>query len=214
MNGAAGDETTNRRPLTTRSNRWARAVAAALVRTRISPDQISLLSLVFAAVGSAALVWAPGTVGLVVCAGAIQLRLLCNMLDGMVAVEGGKGSAVGALYNEIPDRVADSMLIVALGYAVHLPVVGWLGALAAAVTAYIRVLGGSLGLPQDFRGPLAKPHRMAVMTAACLLGAIEQSAYGSMHTLVVAAYVVAIGSVATCVTRTHAIATRLRQARP
>ena len=48
-----------------------------------------------------------------------------------------------------------------------------LGALAAAVTAYIRVLGGSLGLPQDFRGPMAKPHRMAVLTIACVLGAFE-----------------------------------------
>jgi phosphatidylglycerophosphate synthase len=83
----------------------------------------------------------------------------------MVAIEGGQQSAVGVLYNEIPDRVADSLLIVALGFAAGTPWLGWLGALAAAVTAYIRVLGGTCGLPQDFRGPLAKPHRMFVMDA-------------------------------------------------
>jgi hypothetical protein len=35
----------------------------------------------------------------------------------MVAIEGGKKSSVGALYNEFPDRIADSLFIVALGYA-------------------------------------------------------------------------------------------------
>ena len=66
------------------------------------------------------------------------------------------------LYNEVPDRVADSLFLVALGYAIGMPWLGWLAALAAAVTAYIRVLGGTFGLAQDFRGPLAKQHRMAV----------------------------------------------------
>ena len=91
----------------------------------------------------------------------------------MVAVEGGKKSALGPLYNEFPDRIADSLLIVALGYAIGWPSLGWFGALAAALTAYIRVFGGSLGLPQDFRGPMAKQQRMAALTLACVVGAAE-----------------------------------------
>jgi phosphatidylglycerophosphate synthase len=107
----------------------------------------------------------------------VQLRLLCNLLDGMVAIEGGRKTATGGLYNELPDRFADSALIVALGYGAGEPWLGWLGALAAAVTAYIRVLGGTLGLAQDFRGPMAKPHRMAVLTFACIAQTIELAAY-------------------------------------
>ncbi len=84
---------------------------------------------------------------------AIQLRLLCNLLDGMVAVEGGRGSPVGALYNEFPDRVADTLLIVALGYAAGAGWLGWAGALAAAFTAYVRVFGGRFGQAQDFAVP-------------------------------------------------------------
>ena len=53
----------------------------------------------------------------------------------MVAIEGGKKSSVGSLYNEFPDRIADSLFIVALGYAVGWPALGWFGALAAALTA-------------------------------------------------------------------------------
>lgn len=149
-----------------------------------------------------------GLLGVALC---VQLRLLCNLLDGMVAIEGQRKSVTGALFNEIPDRVADSLFIVALGYAVGASWLGWLGALAAAVTAYIRVLGGALGLPQDFRGPLAKPQRMAVLTAACVLGALELRWHATVWALTAAAWVIAIGSIVTCITRTFAIAAQLKE---
>src|SRR5690606_23492802 len=102
------------------------------------------LSIFFAAIGAAALLHWPGVGGLIACAVCIQLRLICNLLDGMVAMEGGKQTPTGALYNEYPDRIADSLLIVALGYAAGLPWLGWLGALLAALTAYVRLSGASL----------------------------------------------------------------------
>ncbi len=148
-----------RRPLKSRSTVWAARILQAAVRAGLSADSISMLSLVFATAGSAALLWCRWPWGLLACAVGVQLRLLCNLIDGMVAVEGGRRSKVGALYNEVPDRIADSLFLVALGYAVGLDWLGWLAALAAAITAYIRVLGGTLGLAQDFRGPQAKPHR-------------------------------------------------------
>jgi hypothetical protein len=45
--------------------------------------------------------------------------------------------------------------------------------LLAVLTAYVRMLGGALGRPQDFSGPMAKQHRMAVLTIACLGAAVE-----------------------------------------
>lgn len=134
----------------------------------------------------------------------------CNLLDGMVALEGGKKSPVGALYNEIPDRLADSLFIVAAGYCAHWPSLGWCGALLAALTAYIRVLGGSLGLPQDFRGPMAKPHRMAVLTIACVIAAVEIARWGTNYVLLAAVALIAIGSLVTCATRIWAIGRALR----
>lgn len=208
-------ENDNRRPLTTRGAGWAKWLASALVRTNISPNQISVLSVVPAIAGAwllmcpNALAASPWLLVLVVLC--IQLRLLCNMLDGMVAIEGGKQSSVGVLYNEIPDRVADSLFIVALGYAISMPWLGWLGALLAAKTAYIRVLGGANGLAQDFRGPMAKQHRMATMSLGCLLGAAELYLNATQYALIVAAYVIAIGAGLTCITRTMAIVQKLRQ---
>ncbi len=202
-----------RRPLASRSTRWAGRLAGAAVRAGLSADGISILSLLFAAAGGAALLILRQPWNLLACAAGIQLRLLCNLLDGMVAIEGGRKSKVGVLYNEVPDRIADSLFLVALGYAIDMPWLGWLAALAAAVTAYIRVLGGTFGLAQDFRGPLAKQHRMAVMTAACLLGIGEWLWDGGLRILECAAWVIALGAIVTCGTRIRAINRGLR-ARP
>jgi phosphatidylglycerophosphate synthase len=200
----------NRRPIASRSAGWAKALAAFLARTSVTPNQISAVSVVFAAVGAALLAFKPDAIGLIGCAAAVQARLVCNLLEGMVAIEGGKKSSVGSLYNEFPDRIADSLFIVALGYAVGWPALGWFGALAAALTAYVRVFGGSLGFAQDFRGPIAKQQRMAVLTAACVVGAAEWLFTGTHYALIAAAVIIAAGSVVTCVTRTLAIVAQLR----
>ncbi len=201
----------SRRPIKARGNALVQRFAAMLARSPLTPNAISVLSIVFAAAGAAALLRLPAW-GAWLCALGIQLRLLCNLFDGMVAVEGGKSTPSGALYNEVPDRVADSLLLVALGYAAGWPWIGWLAALLAAATAYIRALGGALGQPQDFRGPMAKQHRMAVMTLACLIAPLEAMLAGSRIALPVASLVIAAGALLTCATRLRAIALRLERA--
>lgn len=200
----------NRRPIKTRSAGWAKRITDILVKRDISPNQISVASIAFALAGVVALNIDSGVIGSICCAIGIQLRLLCNLFDGMVAIEGGKKSDIGSLYNEFPDRIADSLLIVGLGYAIGQSDLGWFAALAAALTAYVRVFGGSIGLKQTFIGPMAKQHRMAVMTAGLLLNAIEAKFYGTHYVLLIALVVIALGSVATCVTRTLAIAKQLK----
>ena len=204
------DTESNRRPIAARGSAWAQRTAAALARSSVTPNQISATSVVFAAAGAALLLWWPTPAGLVVCALCIQLRLICNLLDGMVALEGGKASPVGKIYNEFPDRIADSLLIVAAGYACSYSWLGWLGALLSALTAYIRVFGGSIGFAQDFRGPFAKQQRMAVLTIACLAGAAETYWRGERYALLAASVLIAAGSLLTCATRTRAIAAQLR----
>jgi phosphatidylglycerophosphate synthase len=117
-----GQPPQGRRPLKTRSTPWAQWLARWLAARRVSPNAISLASLVFAALGALAMLAAPlATAGersalLVLAAVCIQLRLLCNLLDGMVAGEGGLGSKSGDLFNELPDRIADPLLNVPAGW--------------------------------------------------------------------------------------------------
>ncbi len=159
----------NRRPLKSRQTGWAAALARLLLMTRLTPNAVSLAGIGFAAAGAACFAMAPqqpwlwlgGALG-------IQLRLLANLMDGLLAVEGGRKSPTGALFNEFPDRIEDALLLVAAGYGAGIPELGWGAALLAMGTAYIRALGGSLGLAQDFCGPMAKQHRMALLTLAAL----------------------------------------------
>jgi phosphatidylglycerophosphate synthase len=207
--GAASPTPSDRRPIRTRDARWVKSAASCLARGGVSPNQISLISILAAGVGAVSLAFLPQPWNAIGCVCGVQIRLLCNLLDGMVAIEHGKQTPLGTLYNEMPDRVSDSMLLIALGYASGIPWLGWLTALLAVLTAYIRVFGGALGFAQDFRGPMAKQHRMAVLTAGCLLSIIEHLAFGTNHSLPMACALIAAGTLLTCWTRIGALVRRL-----
>ena len=170
------NEPQRRRPIRVRTSSWARAIAAWLAGRNITPNQVSLASLVFAAIGGMALWGAAQSEGArvplyLLTILAIYGRLLCNLFDGMIAVEGGKASPSGELFNEVPDRLADCLFLIGAGAAtgaLHGLAIGCIAALGAVMTAYIRTLGQSLGLKPDFSGPMAKPHRMHGLAA--LLG--------------------------------------------
>jgi phosphatidylglycerophosphate synthase len=165
----------SRRPLKTRERVWPRRLAHFLVRLGVTPNQVSASSLAFAALGAAAYAAVPAASSpgrlllLLVAAICIQLRLLGNLLDGLMAVEEGKQTPSGALYNELPDRLADSLFLAAAGYAAEWPELGWLSALLAVGTAYVRAFGASLGFGQDYGGPMAKQQRMFVLTAGSVV---------------------------------------------
>ena len=196
----------NRRPLKSRSTVWATALTRLMLRTPITPNTVSVLGIGFAALGAIAFLLAPGGwgwwVAAVLC---IQLRLIANLLDGLIAVEGGRFSPTGAMFNEFPDRIEDSLLLVAAGYAAGQPTLGWCAALLAMGTAYVRALGGALGQPQDFAGPMAKQHRMAALS----LGAVA-SAFVP-YALTVALAVIASGTALTIVRRLMRLARGLQE---
>jgi len=219
-------ETENRRPLKTRGKAWSQALAARLARRGVSPDFLSAGSVAVAVLGGAALCWTgmlsgPGRViFLLLAAVCIQLRLLANMMDGMVAVEHGKGSPYGPIWNELPDRIADVLFLAGAGYAAYAAghnlgaVLGWICAVLAVLTAYIRELGRALGQPADFRGPMAKPHRMFALTVACVVAMAEPLWGWRGETFLIALTVIALGAVATAGRRTGLLARRLREASP
>jgi phosphatidylglycerophosphate synthase len=197
----------DRRPLASRDTAWAAVLTKRIAGTSITPNQISLASIAFAALAGAAF-WASGTadgawrVALLI-AGALgcQLRLLCNLLDGMVAIEAGKGSADGAVWNEAPDRVADILILVGAGLGAGAPALGWAAACFAVLTAYVRALGQSCGAPADFSGPMAKPHRMALLTAAAALALFEPLWNGGNTVLNAVLWIVAVGAAVTALLR-------------
>lgn len=201
----------NRRPLKSRGTGWASAATRTLLATRITANEVSVLGVIISLLGAWAFVEAPGNPWLYLAGAlAIQLRLLCNMLDGLVAVEGGRKSAYGPLYNEVPDRIEDSVFLAAFGFAAGLLWLGLTAALLAAITAYVRALGGTFAFAQDFRGPMAKPHRMAALTVGSIAALVEALWQGTHWALVVTLWVVTAGAALTIVRRVLGIAAQLK----
>lgn len=164
------EEPIDRRPLASRQLKIWQLTAHTLVQWGITPNAISVLSILFGVL--AGLLFAATAHWLeyqrwfwLLAALCVQARLLCNMLDGMVAVESGQASPLGELYNEAPDRISDVATLVGLGYSLGGdPTWGYWAAIAALMTAYIRALGKGAGVPNDFTGPLSKPQRMFFCT--------------------------------------------------
>jgi phosphatidylglycerophosphate synthase len=208
-----------RRPLKTRERRWAHSLARWLAARGVRPNAVSAASVLFAALAGLCLHLSfeksseISALLLVGAAALVQLRLLCNMLDGLIAVEGGLGSPAGEVWNDLPDRFADALILVGAGLAVRrMPAgvtLGWIAALLAVLTAYVRVLGGALGLPQSFAGPMAKQTRMFFVTLGCLAAAAEAALGRRPIGLYATLLVVASGSAVTVVARTARIVRQL-----
>lgn len=163
------DTTTDRRPIAARRLRWAEAMANWLIRRGASPNAISVAGMVAALAAGAVFAIAPEHRLLwLLGAALVQLRLVANMLDGMVALGRGVSSRLGEVFNEVPDRVADTAILAGLGIGAAQPWLGLAAALAAMATAYVRAVGRSLGAGSDFCGPGAKQHRMAIVTVAAV----------------------------------------------
>jgi len=208
-----------RRPVQARGAAWAAQVAAALARAGVSPNAISLTGVACAAAGCVAMVASPsagpGARAALYLAAALTIgaRSLCNLFDGMVAVEHGRKTPSGVIFNELPDRVSDVLMLAGAGYAIpSVPfgtALGWFAAVVAVTTAYVRMLGGAAGTRQPFHGPMAKPRRMAIMAAGLVLAAALSATAHRETVLAGVLALVAVGSVATVARRTLAIAREL-----
>lgn len=221
------NEAAERRPIASRESGLAKRAATWLVGRRVSPNAISVSSILFALVASACLVataWVDAVqtrLLFFLSALFIQCRLLANLFDGMVAVESGQSSKLGELYNEIPDRIADALILIGAGYAVGgLPILGYAAATLALFVSYLRVIGNSVGAERLFLGPMAKPHRMATITVAALYCAVvpaewpgavgSDNVYGAMNVALIAT---CAGCIVTSVRRITSTTRQIRSVR-
>lgn len=200
-----------RRPIASRDRIWAKRAASWLVTKDVTPNLISKASVLFALIAGAAF-WLSGGAGvvwLILAALGVQGRLLCNLFDGMVAVEGGKAEADGPFWNEAPDRYADILILVGMGLGAGVPALGWAAAAMAVLTAYTREAGAAQGLEPDFGGPMAKQHRMALATVATVL-AIFLPVIAGVPTLTLALWIITLGAGGTALRRGRGMVAALK----
>lgn len=206
----------NRRPLKSRGTKWAAMLTRWLAATSVTPNQISMASIAAGALAGLSF-WASADAGgwakvllLIAAALFMQLRLLCNLLDGMVAIEAGKSASDGAFWNEFPDRIADIFILVGAGLAVGVPALGWAAAAMAVLTAYVREHGRACGAPADYSGPMAKQQRMAALTLGALAAATEPWWNPQPIVLQAVIWIVTIGAAITALRRSIRLVKYLR----
>jgi phosphatidylglycerophosphate synthase len=217
-------ESSKRRPIASREWRVSKRLAAWLAERHVSPNAISVAGMLagiaagscFAATNGfgdhAPWLWLAG-------AALVQLRLIANMLDGMVAVLTDRCSPVGELYNEVPDRVSDTAIFLGLGYgAGDAELLGYAAALAAMFAAYVRTTCVTAGAPADFRGPMAKQHRMFLVTCLAIASALLPAGFSinamnehAVSLTSVTLAVIAVGSLFTAIRRLAASSRFLRR---
>ena len=209
-----------RRTIRFRNTSIAIKTAQWLAYKAVRPNQISLLSIVFSFFAALCLVSAPYLGGsframiLITSAIFIIFRPLCNLFDGMLAIEGGAAGKSGEIYNDLPDRASDVLIFVAMGYATTVPggiTLGWLAATLAVMTAYVRLLGSSVGSKQHFIGPMAKQHRMALVIIACFLSSLAGQYFYSGWIFFFTLSLISLGSLLTIVRRLKCIVTDLEK---
>lgn len=175
----------DRRPIATRNTKWAQVATARLAARNISPNAISIagmcacivagIALRLTSVASNRIFWLIAALG-------AQLRLTANMLDGMVALASRRASKVGELYNEIPDRISDAAVFIGAGFAWGGNVtLGYIATILAIFTAYVRAAGKIAGASNEFCGPMAKQHRMLVITVICVYCAVVPRSWQILH---------------------------------
>src|SRR6266699_2612069 len=169
-------EAMDRHPIATRNRKWAQAATVWLASRNVSPNAISIAGMcacIVAGIALGATSIADYRVLWLIAALGAQLRLTANMLDGMVALASGRASKTGELYNEVPDRISDAAVFIGAGFAWGGNVtLGYIATILAIFTAYVRAAGKIAGAPNEFCGPMAKQHRMLVVTLICVYAAI------------------------------------------
>ncbi len=204
------NQTSDRRPISARNSQYSQRVSTFLAQSGVSPNSISIASVVFAVGAGLCLIATSSNfahpIWWILTAVLIVLRLLANMFDGMVAVDTGKTSAAGELFNEVPDRVSDVVIFVSAGFAAgSLPHLGYITAILALFIAYVRALGNYMGVTQLFIGPMAKSHRMFTLAAFCLFNAIIPIPFLLTWGLLI----ICVGSVITIIRRLQSITKRM-----
>ena len=205
----------DRRPLASRGWKISEKVARWLARRGATPNAISVVGMIcgilagimFAMTPGAAHAWFFWILGAVF----VQLRLLANLYDGMVAVLRKIASPVGELFNEVPDRVSDAATLIGFGYAAGSDLVlGFVAAIFAIFLAYLRAQGKVAGAHQEFCGPMAKQQRMATATIAAIACAVIPGA-SDWQIPMFALWVIIFGSIITIIRRLQRITTTLRR---
>ena len=155
---------------------WAHNLGRFLAQHNVTPNDISLLGVVFAATAGAAFYFSlqpdalDRTLLLLLAAAAIQLRRFCGRLHAIVSRESVQPRP-HAIFYDFPNRIAEALILVPAGYAVqNLPFgleLAWGAAFLGLFSAYVGQMGSGVPEPKS-RMTSKTSHDAALSGKPCL----------------------------------------------
>jgi len=151
-----------------------RPLAGALGRAGVTANQITIAAAVVSVALGAFVVWRlPDTRAFLLIPLWMLLRMACNALDGMLALEFGQKTLLGAYLNELADAVSDVALYMPFSLLPPFsPVWTGLVIVLAVVSEYAGALGPLVGASRHYEGPMGKSDRAFVFGALGLWAGI------------------------------------------
>lgn len=209
-------ENVSRQPIISQQSPWAKTLSEKMVAAQITPNQISQVAIGFAALalvtfalsGFALNGFLRGMLlllGIIGCVG----RVVCNVLDDMVANEGGLAESDSAFWNEAPDRLSDILIFFGVGIAADAPGLGLAAGAFAVGTAYIREFGRAEGFGSDHSGPMNKQYRMIAVIAGAVISILWSNA-----AMLLALIIVVLATIATIGIRCHTLMEKMQASQP
>lgn len=141
----------------------------------LSPNQLTLGTLALMGVyGGALALWPEEKTLWAALPVVLLLRMAFNALDGMLAVQTGQTTKLGAMLNEICDQLADAALYLPFALVAGLSGAWVVVTVVLAATAELTGLAAlAAGSPRRFDGPMGKSDRAVAFGLLAVLVALD-----------------------------------------
>jgi phosphatidylglycerophosphate synthase len=161
-----------------RSRIIADPMAAAAERLGISPNQLSILSLLFAAAAALLYYLSVSRKELLYAAAMLVfLNALFDLTDGALARRTGKAALRGDFLDHVIDRYADIAILAGIVFAGYAPwPIGFLAAVGVLLTSYIGTQAQALGLGRHYGGVMGRADRLMVIIIATIANSLYPQA--------------------------------------
>jgi CDP-diacylglycerol---glycerol-3-phosphate 3-phosphatidyltransferase len=148
----------------------------ALQRRAVTPNQVTVFTLLFLCAFSGVLVMNPHQRSLwALFPVLLLLRMALNAIDGMLATVAQQKTPLGALLNEVCDQLADAALYLPFAYVTGIvPELVVLAVVLSGLCEFIGVVALSVGSPRGYAGPMGKSDRALMFSILALLVATAQ----------------------------------------
>lgn len=136
-------------------------VVSFVERKQISPDSITIFSLITAAAAGVAI----GTGRLMLAFWIMMLTALCDVLDGLIARRTGTSSPRGAFFDSFADRISEALIFAGFAYLGGGNILTWVSywaMVASYSVSYARARGEGLGVDCK-TGLMQRPERITVL---------------------------------------------------